>query len=64
MAENCPEHFDWEFLKWIWDFSNRSKPKIEKLLKQFENEITIIRLRSKKEVEDFFVNYSEKFVLK
>ena len=31
MAEDCPEKFDWEFLKWIWDFENRSKPKIEKL---------------------------------
>jgi len=53
MAEDCPEKFDWEFIKWIWDFSNRSKPKIEKLLKQYENEKTIIRLKSKREVEKF-----------
>ena len=64
MAENCPEHFDWEFLKWIWDFSNRSKPKIEERLKHFGREKTIIRLRSKKEVEDFFVNYFQKSVIK
>ena len=53
MAEGCIEQFDWEFLKWIWDFENRSKPKIEKLLEQFKNEKTIIRLRSKREVEKF-----------
>lgn len=55
MAENCPEKFDWEFLKWIWDFENRSKRKMEKLLEQFENEKKIIRLKSKREVEDFLV---------
>lgn len=55
MAEGCPEKFDWEFLKWIWDFGNRSKPKIEKILKQYETEKTIIRLRSKREVEKFLM---------
>lgn len=53
MAEGCPEKFDWEFLKWVWDFKNRSKPKIERFLKEFETEKTIIRLKSKREVENF-----------
>ncbi len=56
MADDCPEKFDWEFLKWIWDFENRSKGKMEKLLEQYENEKTIIRLRSKREVENFLDN--------
>lgn len=54
MADGCPEHFDWEFLKWIWDFENRSKGKMEKRLEKYENEKTIIRLKSKREVENFF----------
>lgn len=57
MADGCAEQFDWEFIKWIWDFPNRSKPKIEKLLKRYENEKTIIRLRSKREVESFLMNF-------
>jgi adenylate kinase family enzyme len=64
MADGCPEQFDWEFLKWIWDFENRSKPKIEKILKQYENEKTIIRLKSKREVENFLLTVSENAVLK
>jgi adenylate kinase family enzyme len=56
MAEGCAEKFDLEFLKWIWDFGNRSKPKMERRLKQFENEKTLIRLRSKREVENFLMN--------
>lgn len=60
MAEDCPEKFDWEFIKWIWDFENRSKPKIEKILKEYENEKTIIRLKSKREVEEFLAKITAK----
>jgi adenylate kinase family enzyme len=56
MAEGCGEKFDWEFTKWVWNFPTRTKPKVEALLKQCENEKTIIRLKSKQEVEDFFAN--------
>lgn len=56
MAEGCNEQFDWEFTKWVWNFPTRTKPLVEALLKQFENEKTIIRLKSRKEVEDFFAN--------
>lgn len=56
MAEGCAEQFDWEFTKWVWNFPTRTKPLVEALLKQFENEKTIIRLKSRKEVEDFFSN--------
>ncbi len=59
MADDCVERFDWEFIKWIWNFENRSKPKMEKLLELFKNEKTIIRLKSKREVEDFFRNLVE-----
>jgi adenylate kinase family enzyme len=56
MADDCPEKFDWGFLKWIWDFENSSKWKMEKLLEQFKNEKTIISLKSKREVESFLMN--------
>lgn len=56
MAEGCYEKFDWEFLKWTWNYPKRSKPKVEGLLKRFEDEKTIIRLKSDNEVENFFEN--------
>ena len=56
MADGCDEQFDWEFLKIVWNYPTRSKPKVEALLKRFENKKTIFSLRSKKEIEDFFVN--------
>ena len=54
MAAGCDEKFDWKFTKWVWNFPQRSKPKVIGLLKRFENEKTIIRLKSKREVENFF----------
>jgi adenylate kinase family enzyme len=54
MAKGCSEKFDWEFTKWVWNYPKRSKPKVEALLRRFENEKTIIRLRSKREIESFF----------
>lgn len=56
MADGCDEQFDWEFLKFVWNFPTRSKPKVEALLNRFGLEKTIFRLRSKKEIEDFFEN--------
>ena len=53
MAEGCHEKFDWEFLKWVWNYPARSKPKVEALIERFQKTKTIIRLKSKKEVEDF-----------
>lgn len=64
MAEGCAEKFDWEFVKWTWNYPKRSKPRVEALLKRFESEKTIIRLKSNCHVGDFLVNYSPASVLK
>ncbi len=64
MAEGCSEKFNWEFVKWTWNYPTRSKPNVEERLKRFENEKTIIRLKSNKMVENFFMNYSNTSVLK
>jgi adenylate kinase family enzyme len=64
MSEGCHEKVDYKFLRWIWDYPNKKKPRVEEKLKCFENEKTIIRLKSQREVEDFFVNNLQTFVLK
>lgn len=58
MAEGCDEKFDLKFLKWIWDYPQRSKPKVESQLEKFQGKIEIIRLRSPGEVENFIQNIS------
>ncbi len=64
MSEGCHEKIDYKFLKWIWDYPKKNYPRVEEKLLRFENEKTIVRLKSQREVEDFFVNYSRKNVLK
>lgn len=64
MSEGCHEQIDYEFLKWIWDYPKTKKLRVEEKLKRFENEKAIIRLKSQREVEEFFVNYSQNNVLK
>jgi len=64
MAEGCDERFDWEFIKWTWNYPTRSKPGVEELLKRFENEKTIIRLKSQEEIENFLVSCSQTHMMK
>jgi adenylate kinase family enzyme len=53
MSEGCNEKIDYEFLHWVWTFPKHTKAAIEERLKRFENEKNVIRLHSKKEVEEF-----------
>lgn len=55
MSEGCHEKIDFKFLKWIWDYPKKNRPAIEEKLQKFENEKTIIRLKSQREVEDFLM---------
>jgi len=54
MTEGCNEKVDLEFLGWIWNFPQTTKPTIEERLKILGRGKTIFRLKSKREVEEFF----------
>lgn len=53
MTVGCNEKIDFEFLGWIWSFPKTKKPKIDEILRRFEGEKTLIRLKSAKEVKQF-----------
>jgi hypothetical protein len=53
MADGCGEKFDVKFLKWIWDFPKRTRPRILKRLAAVEGQKPVFRLRSRKEVSEF-----------
>jgi len=53
LANDCPEHFDWQFLQYAWDFPKTERPKIEKLLVTLERSQTVIRLTRPHEVRQF-----------
>ena len=51
MAEGCPERLNWEFIKWVWDYHERTRPKIVKLLMTTQKQV--IWLRSPADVKSF-----------
>lgn len=55
MAEGCPERLDLSFLLWVWNYRNRSRPKILNLLRQCHDSKKVIYLRSRHDVEEFLV---------
>ncbi len=54
MAEGCPEQLpSLEFLRWIWNYPERSRPRVVALLEAHRHERRIIFLRSRREVRQF-----------
>jgi len=53
MAEGCPERFSLAFLKWVWNYRSRSRPKVLALLDEGCAGKRVVVLRSRAEVERF-----------
>ena len=53
MAEGCDERFDPEFIRWVWGYRRRSRPKVVRLLEENEARKKIVWLRTPAEVEEF-----------
>ena len=55
MPEGCPERFDWEFLKWVWNFNRNNREKTWAQLEKLPAEKVII-LKNRREVRRFLQN--------
>lgn len=54
MADGCPEKIDLAFLRWIWNYPRRTRPKTLVMLEQArEAGKTVYHLRSQREVRVF-----------
>jgi adenylate kinase family enzyme len=36
LTPGCPEHVDWEFVRWIWTYPSHRRPGVLALLREFE----------------------------
>ncbi|EGT3616044.1 DNA topology modulation protein [Clostridium perfringens] len=52
MGGNCPERFDFEFFKWIWNFNKQNRSKYINILNNLESKKVYI-LRNREEVKKF-----------
>lgn len=53
MGPGCIEKFDLEFLRWIWQFPEKTAPRIEERLRRLRPDVRLYRLSSPKGVEEF-----------
>lgn len=51
LPEGCPEHFDLEFLRYIWSFNARQRPRLVTALEKFGSHTTLHTLRSDRDAE-------------
>lgn len=52
MGEGCPERFDFEFLKWVWNFNRNKRETYYRLLNEAES-IETIALKNRRQVRTF-----------
>jgi adenylate kinase family enzyme len=52
MAEGCHEHFDPEFMLWVWNYPNQGRRRVTEQLERYA-EKNIVVLRSTREIDSF-----------
>lgn len=53
MAEGCQERLSLEFMRWVWGYSKRTRPKVLELLKESAQSKSVVWLRTRADVERF-----------
>lgn len=52
MGEGCPERFDLEFLKWVWNFNKNNRQKNYDLIAQYPH-LQLVVLKNRRQVREF-----------
>ncbi len=60
LAAGCPERFDPAFYKWIWDFPNRSLPRVQATMATIGTHATQITITSDSEARVFLATINPK----
>jgi len=58
MSDGCNEQLDWGFIKWIWDFPNRNRLQLLKLLAENSTDKDIYIFKRKSDIEKFIKEIS------
>ena len=60
MPEGCPERFDFEFLRWIWNFPGATRQEVLALLDTHRENRTVFQLRSRRDIANFLSDAAER----
>ncbi len=53
LPESCPERFDLPFLRYVWNFPEKHRPRIVNAIERFGGHLRIARLRSDRDAHEF-----------
>jgi adenylate kinase family enzyme len=53
LPEGCPEGFDFDFLKWVYHFPTKSRPKLEKLIREHSCNKPYLKFKSPRDLADW-----------
>lgn len=53
MAPGCPERVDLEFLKYVWNFDRKTRPRLEAAITKLAPTTPLLRLRGDREIAQF-----------
>lgn len=53
MAEGCKEKIDWEFIKWVWNFNKKNRPRILESLEVVKDHKNIVIFKNPGEVRNY-----------
>jgi len=51
MGANCPETFNLDLLKWIWQYPDKERPELMRLLREHGSHADVVVLRKQEEVD-------------
>jgi adenylate kinase family enzyme len=52
-ARGCPEHFDWEFIRWLWRYPYDVRPGLDEALARHVGQFELIELKTTRQVRHF-----------
>jgi adenylate kinase family enzyme len=53
LNDGCPEQMSWEFLRWVWNYPARSRPKVLEKLAALDGSKRVVVLRSRSAIAEF-----------
>lgn len=56
MAEGCAERFNLDFVRWVWNYPSRTRPKVLVRLEENADRKRIVHLHSRSEVQKFLAD--------
>jgi adenylate kinase family enzyme len=60
LPPGCPEHLDWQFLKYIWTFGRIHRPLIHAAIKRFDVGSRVFRLTSHRSTTEFLATIADR----